>query len=670
MGFVEDKQLIESTYDAIFNKVAGTLPKPTLIITKTNKNDRCARLSNDEGTYTFKLDVSLKRNPTSLVVRILDSIIKLKALVDNIRVTSREGYYNNTKYVEVAYELGIPCITRSNGSGCCVNSHSVFVNDLVQELFGIKCTKDNVENLESEGRKSSTRKYVCPKCGKSVRATRVVNILCGDCHVKMVSNRDIIQKEEPILGRVVVGGLLEKLIRVVNEEDNSSNAEGTILRFGKSHDKEVDTSIDNLLAVIEDSPDAKLIDALGVVYKYATGGSAERKAWLTKMLLALKDYYENGNHQEDLGEAPVVKEPLTKKELGSSHKDINAECIVVDPDCSMGAASFDSLVSRMTGELTQPDQKIVAYLEGTAPKRKGAEEYLAGNKPKKPKVDKEIKGKKGSKAKKLAEKPAKKSSKESVKEPVVEESVVKEPKEEPVKEPVILQRVKPVSCSANSLVDGAMAGVWPLLYDIADGNRARITVILRKVGKSCVTTQDILNWVHSELIEKIVKTPNKLCALNFGDYNYLVSRYVDGADFEDIEKKAHVIPGTIKSRVDEMRGRVAVYISKKYKSEYADEKEYVQGMLAMRKNSLVDALPENSKLAQTLRECFDKGFSEAVWGSGAVNMSGDVFTLYYDYGFSEQEISLILKEPVASVKTQLADIASRLLTIGGINNES
>lgn len=32
---------------------------------------------------------------------------------------------------------------------------------------------------------SSTRKLLCPHCGQSVRATKTVNILCGDCLVKM-----------------------------------------------------------------------------------------------------------------------------------------------------------------------------------------------------------------------------------------------------------------------------------------------------------------------------------------------------------------------------------------------------------------------------------------------------------------------------------------------------
>lgn len=33
---------------------------------------------------------------------------------------------------------------------------------------------------------SSTRKLICPKCGQSVRATKKVNILCGDCMMQMV----------------------------------------------------------------------------------------------------------------------------------------------------------------------------------------------------------------------------------------------------------------------------------------------------------------------------------------------------------------------------------------------------------------------------------------------------------------------------------------------------
>ena len=33
---------------------------------------------------------------------------------------------------------------------------------------------------------TSTRKYICPKCGNSCRATKVINLICGDCMEKMV----------------------------------------------------------------------------------------------------------------------------------------------------------------------------------------------------------------------------------------------------------------------------------------------------------------------------------------------------------------------------------------------------------------------------------------------------------------------------------------------------
>ena len=40
--------------------------------------------------------------------------------------------------------------------------------------------------FQEEGKpkkKSSMRKYVCPECGTSIRATKEVNVVCGDCDV-------------------------------------------------------------------------------------------------------------------------------------------------------------------------------------------------------------------------------------------------------------------------------------------------------------------------------------------------------------------------------------------------------------------------------------------------------------------------------------------------------
>lgn len=47
-------------------------------------------------------------------------------------------------------------------------------------------TQAGASTLPGGKRPSSTRKLVCSQCGQSVRATKKVNILCGDCMMQMV----------------------------------------------------------------------------------------------------------------------------------------------------------------------------------------------------------------------------------------------------------------------------------------------------------------------------------------------------------------------------------------------------------------------------------------------------------------------------------------------------
>jgi DNA-directed RNA polymerase subunit RPC12/RpoP len=40
--------------------------------------------------------------------------------------------------------------------------------------------------LPTAKKKTSTRKYVCPKCGNSFRATKDIHVLCMDCNEQFV----------------------------------------------------------------------------------------------------------------------------------------------------------------------------------------------------------------------------------------------------------------------------------------------------------------------------------------------------------------------------------------------------------------------------------------------------------------------------------------------------
>lgn len=45
---------------------------------------------------------------------------------------------------------------------------------------------NGMDGIEMKKPKSSTRKYQCPCCGNSLRATKDLNILCMDCNEQFI----------------------------------------------------------------------------------------------------------------------------------------------------------------------------------------------------------------------------------------------------------------------------------------------------------------------------------------------------------------------------------------------------------------------------------------------------------------------------------------------------
>lgn len=51
-------------------------------------------------------------------------------------------------------------------------------------------TEDNTEGGDTPDKpKQSTRKYICPKCGCIIRATRDVHVVCSECNVAFVKEQ-------------------------------------------------------------------------------------------------------------------------------------------------------------------------------------------------------------------------------------------------------------------------------------------------------------------------------------------------------------------------------------------------------------------------------------------------------------------------------------------------
>ena len=114
---------------------------------------------------------------------------------------SRGGTYHNKQFKATAESVGL-IVTKSDKYGWAHTSPSDalvewIIDNNIQEIrmnreepHGIRVTGGNATGNGSEipltGSKSHSRKYVCPCCGAIVRATKQVNVICGDCLRPMI----------------------------------------------------------------------------------------------------------------------------------------------------------------------------------------------------------------------------------------------------------------------------------------------------------------------------------------------------------------------------------------------------------------------------------------------------------------------------------------------------
>ena len=124
---------------------------------------------------------------------------------EGVNDTSRGGTYHNKRFKEAAEARGL-LVSHHDKYGWAITSPSDALVEfcLENDLTEIRLSRNDGVSIrvtgtgtragagvsDSDGTRakkpSSTRKYVCPCCGTSVRATRAVNIGCLDCVQPMV----------------------------------------------------------------------------------------------------------------------------------------------------------------------------------------------------------------------------------------------------------------------------------------------------------------------------------------------------------------------------------------------------------------------------------------------------------------------------------------------------
>ena len=185
------------------------LTRPTITIQSTPKAYGHFSLNKDTwisklgGTHEINIGAgTLARPIENVVATLLHEMVHYFNYVNGVQDCSRGNTYHNKRFKDAAESRGL-IITHSNQYGW---SHTEPSDELLEfvlknDLTDILINRNEATYFRVGGgtgthngggvgvitpRTSSTRKYICPCCGMSVRATRTVRIACMDCDEQMV----------------------------------------------------------------------------------------------------------------------------------------------------------------------------------------------------------------------------------------------------------------------------------------------------------------------------------------------------------------------------------------------------------------------------------------------------------------------------------------------------
>lgn len=144
---------------------------------------------------------TLSRPIENVSATLLHEMVHYFNYVNGIQDCSRGNTYHNKRFKVAAETHGL-YVEHDVKYGWAITSSNdallsfILENDLTDilinrnEYYGITVpgtgTHSNGGILVPPSQKSSSRKYICPCCHNSVRATKAVNIACLDCSIPMI----------------------------------------------------------------------------------------------------------------------------------------------------------------------------------------------------------------------------------------------------------------------------------------------------------------------------------------------------------------------------------------------------------------------------------------------------------------------------------------------------
>lgn len=186
----------------------GELPTPIITVqSKPGTYGHCTTAKvwqrKDGSTYELNIAAEVLNYPIEETLdTMLHEMVHLYCREHGIKEVSRGGKYHNGKFKSIAETHGLICVPCGQYGWNTTPGDSLIEYALAKGWNEIQIGRSSLPPIIRTGaggmthpgaettpggkRPSSTRKLICPKCGQSVRATKKVNILCGDCMAPMI----------------------------------------------------------------------------------------------------------------------------------------------------------------------------------------------------------------------------------------------------------------------------------------------------------------------------------------------------------------------------------------------------------------------------------------------------------------------------------------------------
>lgn len=196
--YIETVAYLGKLYDFVNAKLFGDeLIKPVITVQRDERNKTNGWWSvgkvwkeNDEDEGENELNMTaqqLNRPIGEIAATLIHEMCHQFASINKMQDCSRSGTYHNKLFKKIAetHGLKVSCLPQIGWSHTeLTDETAAMIADYVKDnpptvIYRLPVMRGQTVKT------SSTRKYVCPVCGQSVRATKAVNIICADCNEPM-----------------------------------------------------------------------------------------------------------------------------------------------------------------------------------------------------------------------------------------------------------------------------------------------------------------------------------------------------------------------------------------------------------------------------------------------------------------------------------------------------